>query len=423
MGHRSIALCSALLLFTGCAITHERGDDVGVLPLGDAGPLPTDAVVVRPDAFVPSRDAWTPPFAIAPHGPAPIVPDQGGRHMRHPQLVVITYADDPNRATLEAQARWLVGSSWLTTVGAEYGVGAGSILGVVERTVAAPATISGPEIQALLRAGIADHSLPTPAGGDLGEALYVAYFPAHTTITDPLLGTSCETHAGYHNETTTADGRPFSYAVIPSCGSSNPLLSDVEQEEEALTHEVIEAATDSLPFTAPGFAFSTTALVPSPWLVAGAELADLCEYRFGPSAFVREGGFVAARVWSNAAAALNDRDPCAPADLAVAYGSLSITPDEIVGVPAGSSTTFDVTAWTTARMPSLQVAALTSMATPGMFTPDAVLDHTSMNNGDHATLTVSAPFGTPSGYFGIVYVQVTNSTGDTDLLPVVVGVP
>jgi hypothetical protein len=231
------------------------------------------------------------------------------------------------------------------------------------------------------------------------------------------------THAGYHNETTTADGQPFSYAVIPNCGSFTGWLTDVEQEEEALSHEVIEAATDARPFNDVAFAFSANDPTWSPWLLAGAEVADLCEYRQGPAAFVRESGFVACHVWSNAAARANDRDPCLPADLAVPYGTVSVTPDAIQPVAVGSSITFDVTAWTNMRMPALSVVAFAGAASTQLFMPDVTLDRSSMNNGDHATLTVRAPIGTASGLYGIVYIQVMNTMGDTDLVPVGVYTP
>jgi hypothetical protein len=413
---RRALLAALVLASTGCGISHERDlGDASLLPTDASMPLP-DAFVVRPDAFVVRPDAWI-PFTPAPHGPLPVIPDQGGARISHPQLVVITYADDPNRASIEAHARWLVGSSWLATVGPEYGVGTGSILGIVERPELAPSTFSGPEIVALLRGGLDDHSLPAPTG-PIEEALYLFYFPEWTTLSDVLLGTSCVSHGGYHNETTTSDGRPVSYAVLPTCSPFTASVTEIEQQQIAVTHEVIEAATDARPFTGPAFAFSQDAAVWSPWLIAGAEVADLCEYRTGASSFVRESGFVAARVWSNAVARLNDRDPCVPSNPAVSWGTLSVSPDAIQTLSAGGSTTFDVTAWTTQPMPALSIVAFPGTAGDGVFSPGVSLDRSSMNNGDHASLTVTVPFGTPGGQYGIAYLQVTYPSGDTDLVPI-----
>jgi hypothetical protein len=407
----------------GCGLTHERGGDAdaGTTILGDAGIATHDAIVVGSDAVVVHPDAWTPPFTIAPHGPEPILPDQGGPRMSHPQLVVITYADDDDRSSLEAHATWLTTSSWITTVGAEYGITGASILGLVELPGHAPDTITDTEIKALTRSGIADHSLPSPADGSLSNVIYIHYFPSHTSITDDFIGTSCVSHAGYHNGATMPDGRAFAYAVIPDCGGAM-FLNRLEQREEATAHEVIEAATDALPLDSPAWAFGLTDPEPSPWLAAGAEVADLCEYRDGPAAFYREGGFVAARVWSNTAARAGDRDPCVP-DAGGAFGTLSITPATILPGTPGGVVTFDVTAWSTAPMPAMSVAAFGAMATTGTFTPDASLDRTAMSNGDHATLTVRIPAATPSGTYGITYVYVQQASGDSDILPAVVYVP
>lgn len=407
----------ALAMVSGCSLTHERG---GGSEIPDSGPfVPPDAFAFRHDAAVPPPvDAFI-PFVVAPHGPATIVPNQGGRRLSAPQLVPIFFADDPDRATLEAHAHWMATSSWLPTVGAEYGIGAATVLGIVRLPQAAPNTIDTVQMEALLAQGMANHTIPVPASGQLDEVLYILYFPAHTTISDPMIGTSCTAFAGYHTETTTSDGRAFSYAVIPTCGASSSFLTDVEAREEAVAHEVIEAATDPLWSSSPGWAFSQTATDLSPWLLVGAELADLCEYRVGENAVVREAGFVGARVWSNAAAALNDRDPCAPAPLGEPYQSVGVTPSTIQGVPIGGSTTFALDAWSNVPVASFRIdLAFNPTGMMGQFVPDATLDRNIVNNGQHAVLTVTVPPTAISGDYGIVYIQVTDSAGNSDDVPV-----
>jgi hypothetical protein len=402
---RVASLSLLLLLSSGC--------DAPAMPMPvDAG---SDAFAPPPDAYV-APDAWVEPFVIAEHGAGTVVPDLGGARMTHPQLVVITYADDPNRATLEANAAWLVTSAWLTTVGAEYGIGAGSILANVERTDAAPDAITGAEIEALLAAGIADHTLPTPPDGSFDEVLYLLYFPRHTTITDDSLGMSCVTYGGYHYEVDNG-GHPFAYAVIPSCDSFQPSLTSLEFEEATVSHEVVEAATDRLPQSDPAWEFPRSSFSFSPWLFIGPELGDLCAVRVGADASVREGGFVATRIWSNAAASSNDRDPCIPADPTVPYYAVSISPAAAVGVAAGASTTFALDAWSTAPVDDFRLYAAPS---GGTFTPEIALDLTTVNNGDHATLTVSVPVGTPSDAYAIVYVETVRSADEYSGTPVVV---
>ena len=199
-----------------------------------------------------------------------LVPDQGGARMAHPQLVVITYADDENRATLEANA------AWLTTSGLAHHRGARSTASgalpcsrtCICRTTRRPRRTND-EIATMLAAGIADHSLPSAADGSIDEVLYIAYFPRRTTISDTSLGQSCTAYGGYHFESTSG-GRPFSYAVIPNCHSFNPALTDVEFEEETVAHELIEAATDALPETSPAFSESSSGPIYSPWVFVGS---------------------------------------------------------------------------------------------------------------------------------------------------------
>lgn len=395
--------CALALSVVGC--------DGGQAPPADGG---TDAPS-PPDAWVPP-DAWS--FAIAPHGPGTVVPDQGGARLMHPQLVIITFADDPNRATLEAHAAWVASSSWLPTVGAEYGVGAATILANVRRTDAAPNTITTAGIEALLSAGVADHSLPRAADGTFHDVLYVIYFPQHTSITDPMLGDSCVSYGGYHYEIANG-GSPFSYAVIPNCTAFNPALTPLEFEEEAMTHEVIEAATDALPTSDPAFEFSQSGLEYSPWLFVGPELADLCALHVSPNAYVREGEFVATRMWSNAAAAAGDRDPCIPAQTALPYYTVSVSPDTAQYLAAGTSRTFALDAWTTGPMADFQ---LYPVVAGGTLNPNVSIDQTLVNNGDHATLTVTMPAGATSGY-ALIYVETVVSMSEFDAIPVVVYIP
>jgi hypothetical protein len=54
--------------------------------------------------------------------PLPLVSSRGGPHMEHPQLVPIFFADDADATTLTQFSQWIVQSTWLTAVGADYGV-------------------------------------------------------------------------------------------------------------------------------------------------------------------------------------------------------------------------------------------------------------------------------------------------------------
>jgi hypothetical protein len=380
--------------------------------MGDAS-HPSDAAVVS--------DAG-PPFVIATHGAAPIVPDQGGPRMAHPELVVITYADDPYRSIEEAHASWLVTSSWLTSVGQEYGIGAGAILGTVHLGNA-PASTSDRDIESFLGSGIASRSLPRSADGTLGNVVYVVYFPEQTLVTWSANGsTSCSSFDGFHNSATTSGGETFTYAVINSCAGSDPTLTLVENSEVTVAHEVIEAATDAQPLATPAFELMRTDS--SPWLLVGGELADLCALRVGPWAYPRYGSFVTALVWSNAAARANDRDPCIPEDASAPYDSVAVTPSTLQPIQPGGSVTFDLAGWSTARVPTWQVTATPAPASATMFMPSVSIDHASMNNGDHATLTVFAPPSAGSQTYALIYVAISVSgSTNADAVPVGVFVP
>src|ERR1043166_7101285 len=88
--------------------------------------------------------------------PLPVIPERGGPHMAHPQLVPIFFADDTDAATLTQFSQWIVGSSWLTAVGKDYGVGNGSVLGVVHRSEPAPDAFTDAQLVDLVYAGLAD---------------------------------------------------------------------------------------------------------------------------------------------------------------------------------------------------------------------------------------------------------------------------
>src|SRR5689334_2757967 len=50
-------------------------------------------------------DASVDAYPAAPHTAYPQMPDQGGHRLAHPQLVTVTFANDPRSATLESFAQ------------------------------------------------------------------------------------------------------------------------------------------------------------------------------------------------------------------------------------------------------------------------------------------------------------------------------
>jgi hypothetical protein len=165
--------------------------------------------------------------------------------MTHPQLVPIFFSDDPDVTTLAGFHHWLVTSDWLGEVGAEYGVGTGSVLGTAQLSTPAPLAITDAQVKDLVFQGVASGSLPRPGSGSLGDVLYMLYVPRQTAVTAGS-DASCVDFAGYHSAAR-RDGVELSYAVIATCAAGSLGLSDVEYRELIASHEVIEAATDPLP--------------------------------------------------------------------------------------------------------------------------------------------------------------------------------
>ncbi len=257
----------------------------------------------------------------------PDVADHSGPVMAHVQLVPIFYADDTDTQVLTSFSQWIVGSQWLNTVGADYGVSTGSVLKVVQRTDTAPATIDDSDIIKLLYAGLADGTLPKPAGG-LGDVLYMLWFPATTTVTAGP-DKSCDAFGGYHNSVRQG-GVELSYAVIAACSDFVDGLTDLEDREVVASHELIEAATDPLPDNHPSFQLDDPT---SPWFGFGTEVADLCQ-RGDTTEIVREAGFVAQRSWSTAAASA-DHDPCVPGATADYFNLVVQNPGVLRIAPGG----------------------------------------------------------------------------------------
>jgi hypothetical protein len=325
--------------------------------------------------------------------------------MAQPQLVPMFFSDDPDVATLTSYSQWIVTSTWLQEVGADYGVGTGSVLGVVHKAELAPNAITDTEIVNLLFQGLADGSLPQPAGGSLGDVLYVVYFPLHTVVTAQH-DRSCVDFGGYHSSARRS-GVELAYAVIPTCPGFHRGLADVEVREMATSHELIEAATDPLPSNHPGFQLRDPT---SPWLALGEEVADLCT-RGDTTDVWREAGFVAQRSWSNAAAGVGD--PCVPVPTDAPYYSVMATGINVPRVAPGGHVAVVLAGW--AHGPTLDWP----IAVQGAKTGGAVLTLAAheLGAGKSTTLDVSVPATTAPGSTVRFYIFSGYSSDSYQLLP------
>jgi hypothetical protein len=335
--------------------------------------------------------------------PAPFV-------LSHPQIVTVTFSDDANATTLQSFGAWVPTSGWLSTVGADYGVGAGT---GVAAPLAFPADsslgdagatnllVDQSSLVAFLQARIADHSLPFPeapsGSAPFGDTLYVVnYDPSHA-----VLGTSAA--GGAHYCAFATNTGPFGTAANPGFGFAVVQYSAANlQDQIVASHEIIEAATD--PCGTWGYRGTAT----DAWTFIGDEVGDMC-----PGQYLRDPatGFYCQRAWSNSSAA-SDADPCVPAPPR-AYQNVSPSPDAVQSVAAGQSEIIALTGWTSSAGAPWPLAAATE-ASPGIagctFDPMPTLSATQVGDGQTVQLTLTVPSGTPSLCTGIIRVSSGTTT-------------
>jgi len=336
--------------------------------------------------------------------PLPEVSNVGGPRMAHPQLVPVLFGDDPDAAALASYSRWIVGSTWLLEAGADYGVGAGAVLGVVQRTDPAPSAITDAAIVDLVFHGLADGSLPQPPGG-LGDALYMIHLPAHTVVT-AAAARSCVDFAGYHGSAR-RDGVELAYAVVPTCPNLHGGLTELEIRELTTSHELIGAATDPFPSNHPGFQLRDPT---SPWLALGDEVADLCTHGDATDVW-REAGFVAQRSWSSSAAVVGD--PCVPALSDMPYYNVMTTGASVPRVAPGGHVAIGIAGW--AHAPTREWPIQVQGAKPGAAT--FTLAATELGPGKTTTVDVAIPASTAAGSIVRFFILSSYSSGVYQLLP------
>jgi FG-GAP-like repeat/FG-GAP repeat len=357
-----------------------------------------NAVAVMPGLATPPVLPDPATFTIAQHLAIPVVPYQGGPIIGNPEMITLTYQDEPNTSLIHEYAGWIVDSSWLSTIGGPYGIGLGTNANFVIAQNA-PAAIQDSEIQSLISDLILDGGVPPPLvadGGIIPQQIYFVYFPNSTTITASGAGTSCNNFGGYHGETQVGTVH-FAYAVIPTCDPS------AFRQESAVSHELAEASTDPLVNTRPAYSSGQT-------LNSGllGEVGDVCTgyetfYALDGGTFVE-----AQRIWSNPRAIANSQ-PCIPAPGGV-YANLSpkqtgSSGENIFGIAAGGSLEITVTGWTNAPSVPFGIVPLPypkyGLLPVNMY-PDVSISSWNLANGEQAVLTVKVPADAASQAFGMV---------------------
>lgn len=386
---RSGPLLVSMFLF-GCG-------EGGVLPESrDGGPA------VRADgggssgSDGPSGDGG---FAPAPHLPFPSVTLHTGSVLSTPELVTITYSDFVFRDKVEQFGDFVVTSKWLDAVGKEYGVGKGVHRQKVRLADPAPPMLTDAQIGSFLVQQAKAGALPAPSAQD-SQLIYLFYLPGTTKVDDGTGTRLCvAAYDGYH-DTGHLNGFAYGYAVLVDCEG------DLDSLTDTASHEIIESATD------PSDGWFLDVGQGSHWSgLNTAEVGDLCE----DYAVVKESGWALQRSWSNAAA-MAGASPCVPIPAGEVFFDVTPMPPSVVSVPAGQSTTFTLTGWSTAPVHDWSITA--SVPDTADFDPMAVVAKGAINNGTSLTVTLSVPKGTPPGVLGSV--QIYNGPVSGNYWPITV---
>ena len=338
------------------------------------------------------------PVRDIPRPPAPRISSAGGPVLGAPKVVPIFFAgDDDMRAQVEAFLHALATSSYWSAVTSEYGVGPLAIEPTIVASDTPPTTDD--DLQGLLEANL-EPPIANPAflGPTLGwpppdaNTLYVVFLPAGVTLTAGS-DVSCMAFGGYHYETTQSH---IAYALIPRC---TPTGAPIDKVTPVLSHELVEAATDPHPRTAPAFAVIDRDDVV--WgYTPGSETGDMCEYiRAARQRLV--GDYLVQRTWSNVSAAAG-HDPCVPAPVTPYVAAAPLfgdVPFVVAGKPItthgvqlanGSSTTVEVELFSDTPTEDWTVGVEDVASAVQMLPAELslTLDRTTGNAGDKLELTI-----------------------------------
>lgn len=415
---RTAVVAGSLLLFSaglaGCTTAHDEADAAVAI---DASALdaPTSDAFAGADAFTPPdafmgtdafvSDAGAASDAGLPLGYAEPLPSRGGPVLAHPSFATLTYANDTNRATLEAFGDAMGADPWWGPTTAEYGVGPLVSLGHARLPDLAPVAASQTQIETYLLGLAAAGTLPRAADGTYDGVVYLLYFPAGAAITLSGGAAACSGWHGVHGEARSGTTH-IAYALAIDCGPGRG-FDALGYLEAAASHELVEAVTDPYVSTAPAYQASPS--MPDRWSIYG-ELTDRCVGRY----VVRPSGFVFARSWSNAASTAGD-DPCPPSEPGEIFYGLD-TPSTTVHGAAGTTLDVPLTGFARGTVPDFALQAYVA-AGPNV---RPSLGRATLNDGVSTNLRLTLPAGTPSGQLAWVVVLVGPAANDVRNFPILV---
>jgi hypothetical protein len=383
---------------------------------------------------------------------------QGGTVLKQPVIVPITWNADNSQATFEAYADRIGQSAYWQEIGKDYGVGAATSGGHVRDASTPPATLTDQDIQnAITSGGVFDAGAAVPWPVPTANTIYAFFLAPGTSL---LLGGAMPMDAcqqgigGYHGAVhSTALGGDVAYAVVPSCLFGG-IGSNAAESTGAMSHELIEAATDPLAAdrnvqNVGWYSFDQNHF---DWMYFNelqAEVGDTCEF-YQEAFFQNDSSFpyFLQRIWSNSSIAAGHH-PCVPAPPGAYFNvtPLDLTPVSVTipglllggGMPqtmqtkgvrilAGQSGTFTVGfysdaptsgPWTISATPGNPI-----LGTQGDFLAQynqsqitASVDKTSGINGEKAHVTVSVT-STGATFSGELLTITSTLSGVSHYMPI-----
>ena len=291
------------------ASSSDAGAGGTAVPVVDSGLLEGPAEAAQDGSSGPAG-----PFVPTPHAPLPQVINSGGPVIGAPKVLPILYTGDTGASDVEAFVKELTQTTYWSTTTSEYGVGPLTMLPTVTLAGVAPAKVSDAELQSML---IESTSGASPAwGAPDASTVYLFALPSGTIESDSN-GACCTDYDGYHSETT---GGPIALPYVVACtcpGFGGTAESALHLRTIAISHELVESATDPFPHLNPAFIHEDEDHLV--WTsVTGGEVADMCVLD-EDAYFIPAGSqYMIQRTWSNAAAAAS-REPCVPVRTAGPY--------------------------------------------------------------------------------------------------------
>ncbi|HEY8926851.1 MAG TPA: hypothetical protein VIU64_20850, partial [Polyangia bacterium] len=246
----------------------------------------------------------------------------GGPVLPSPRVQPIYFKGYPHAAETDTFLTRLSSSTYWSTVTSEYGVGALTPLPGYATNVAVPATLTEATLPGLLAAALAEGA--ATLGAARADTVYALFFdPATSLVVMQMPLCQPGQPSAYHDEWSIG-GLQVPVAIVPSCASfpGQPALTGMGVVTLALSHELVESATDPFPNTRPAWTGIDRAHLL--WSVAfsGAEVADLCENDQPNLVTPGDIGYPVQRIWSNESARAGT-GPCVPVPAGEVYFNAS----------------------------------------------------------------------------------------------------